>query len=195
MEWRAAPATAFEFKTLILKCPTLHHLYYILLTLGWHLCWSKWLVWGDDPDSHSRGFWGVLVTMLFSCLGCCTLLLHLGMITPSNAPVEHPGVKCILLHLCWEPAAVVHTNVNWADLCVNLARFFSSFVSWPCRPLCRRRFGAGARLVHNVGSELPIPAAHSRWSWMYRFHLTTDHHWACLPLWLGRSDETKLLRG
>ena len=72
MGWSAAPDTAFELQTLILKYPTLHHMYYILLTLGWHLCWSKWLVWGDDPDSHSRGFWGVLVTLLFSCLGCCT---------------------------------------------------------------------------------------------------------------------------
>lgn len=40
------------------------------------------------------------------------LLLNLGTTAPSQAPVGHPGVNCILLHLRWEPAAVVHTNVS-----------------------------------------------------------------------------------
>lgn len=41
-----------------------------------------------------------------------------------------------------------------------------------------------------MASEVPIPAAHLRWSWMYHFYLRMDGYRACLPLWLGRSDET-----
>ena len=71
--------------------------------------------------------------------------------------------------------------------------FFPALSAGHTGPPCSLRPGAGATLVHDVGSGLPVPEAHSCWSWMYHFHLMKDRCWACL--WLGGSDKTKFTMG
>ena len=96
-----------------------------LLTLGWQLGWSRWLIWKGDLTL----IYLPIVTMLFSVPSWSTCLLPLKLATrlPGDIPVDHLSPKHILCPFC------VKTDLLFPDLSgslVTVRRVTPFFTCW-----------------------------------------------------------------